>query len=219
MRRENHKFQNTTQKLINVLYLLVLAGKYNIARNKENNPKNDDVSYLEETEHNLKLFEEKLKKFQENSRVYNNQQQTDEKYAPLNFNSNQPGDSINISNYNSNRKEVLSTNNQYKLTDKLSEKRRLYKAHGSSNNIVLNDDNTSAKEKLNNEVVIDKLSFSKLEEENKSLKKKIDEMNNSIKNKDKSKEESDNDLKNKISILLQEKKDLNLIISVIFKLI
>ena len=58
MRRENHKFQNTTQKLINVLYLLVLAGKYNIARNKENNPKNDDVSYLEETEHNLKLFEE-----------------------------------------------------------------------------------------------------------------------------------------------------------------
>ena len=108
---------------------------------------------------------------------------------------------------------------KYKLTDKLSEKRRLYKAHGSSNNIVLNDDNTSAKEKLNNEVVIDKLSFSKLEEENKSLKKKIDEMNNSIKNKDKSKEESDNDLKNKNSILLQEKKDLNLIISVIFKLI
>ena len=44
-------------------------------------------------------------------------------------------------------------------------------------------------------------------------------MNNSIKNKDKSKEESDNDLKNKNSILLQEKKDLNLIISVIFKLI
>ncbi len=172
----------------------------------------------------MKLFEEKLKKFQENSQAFNSGKNSSLQDHNGENNLEQKLNQPSINTYSSNRSQVNTATYNYKHHDKLQEKRRLYKANSSMNSNHLNKDveesESNNKNLIENNVYKEnnnKSNYSnKLEEENKELKQKIRELNNLLTNKEKSNEETIKELKNKCSQLIEERDNLNSIVTVIF---
>jgi hypothetical protein len=167
----------------------------------------NDLSYLEETENNLKLFEEKLKKFQESSKAFGNNMRNDNSSQEINYN-------IYNTNPNSNSKSPTpSTNNPYKLHDRLSEKRRQFKATHSMNNLHSKEEfqNNVNSGRSHNEFQQEKENLDqKQKEEIEDLRQVITEFKKNMADQETLFKESENKNTNQANEIIQ----LNLIISV-----